>query len=690
MADSSSEPLRARPGFLALVLAMAASVLCAAALAPVLIPGAAIADPKVLWFAWALGLALLGLALAAGRGCWTFGLVTAALILGGAAQLWMTDPLWFPRLRPKPDGTTDFLALGLMALQGGVAVIVLARARVLWRLLPLFRAFGFLAVLVFLALSVAASISPMSFALGGGHWNSYIMRLVLNGAVLGLDLLTVAALLSVPAPGYRIALPPMPSLAALVFAGAACLGWLGFEHLPHVQDEVAYLLQAKIYATGQLTAPAPPEALQPGLEYYLFEIRDGRWIVTPPPGWPAVLSLGVLMGAPWLLNPLLAALCIPLAYWLVRRVWSRETAILTCILMAVSPWYLGTAASLMPHIASLFLLLSCWLLLVRSTQGDGWIGWALVAGLAMGWVFVIRQLEGVLLGVLTGLWLLTYVRQIGGFLRGALYAIGCVLAGSAYLITNYLITGNALLAPLERYIGELWADGANAYGFGATIGPTGGWGALDLAPGHSPFEGLMNTAQNIAMVDLEFLGWGVGSLALLWCAFLLRRPSRADLAMVAVILTIVAALFFYWFSGSFYIGPRYWFMTLFPIAVLSALGFQALSERLSRLGVPPHAPRDVLMVLCAFSLLVFTPWRAVEKYHEYGGFSSVVRDIVPFDNEIVFYTSNEPGSALFLNDPFFPDDAPIFLQDRGDDANVTALAPYPTRPVVRVADPLAE
>ncbi len=687
MSDTATSAPKQRPGLLAFALVLVAAVLCAAGLLPFAVPGAAPAEPKVLWVLWAAGVALLVLGLSGGRRCWPFGIAAASLILGGAAQLWMTDPLWFPRFRIGPEGLGDILAFCVIAFQGLVAMILLLRARILWRLLPLIRAFGFVAIVLFLALSVLASISPMSFALGGGHWNSYVMRLVLNTALIGIDLLTLAALFAVPAPAFRLSVPPVPSLAALVFAASAALGWYAFEHLPHVQDEVAYLMQAKMFAAGQLTVPAPPEALQSGLDYYLFEVRDGQWIVTPPPGWPAILSLGVLLGAPWLLNPILAALCIPLAHDLVRRVWNRETAVLTIVLMAVSPWYLGTAAALMPHVASLFLVLLCWWLLVRSTHGEAGVGLALVAGLAMGWVFVIRQLEGVLLGVLTGLWLLYFLRQNAGFLRGVLYGVGCVITGSAYLITNYLITGDPLAAPLERYLSDLWSDGANAYGFGAGIGPAGGWGTLDLAPGHSPFEGLMNTGQNVSMVDLEFLGWGVGSLALFWCAFLLRRPTRADLAMVLVILTIVGALFLYWFSGSFYIGPRYWFMTLFPIAVLSALGFLALDNRLAQLGVSEAGSRDVLLVLCVFSLLIFTPWRGVEKYHEYGGFTSTVRDAGPFTNEIVFVKSDEPGSALFINDPFFPDDAPIFLLDEGEDANVTVVNTMPDRRVMRVTDP---
>ncbi|MEZ5867819.1 MAG: hypothetical protein R3D46_04865 [Defluviimonas denitrificans] len=44
----------------------------------------------------------------------------------------------------------------------------------------------------------------------------------------------------------------------------------------------------------------------PGLDYYLIEVKDGRWFSATLPGWPAVLALGALLGLPWIVNPLLA------------------------------------------------------------------------------------------------------------------------------------------------------------------------------------------------------------------------------------------------------------------------------------------------------------------------------------------------------------------------------------------------
>jgi hypothetical protein len=693
MTDTSIEttPAKTSDKLSAMFLCLLGGALCALAVGLPMFSEVVLVPPKYNWLGWTMGVAAIAIGLASWSGAALWGLVLGTVFLGGAAQMWLTDPLWFPKLRLAPDGTTDLVAWALIGLQGLLAVITLLKARVLFRLGALFKGLGFFPIVLFLVLSVAVSVSPFSFAIGDTHWEAYAMRLVLNGVLIGINLLSLAALLAVPAPNWSLPRGWPVIAAGAALAASALLAVFAFEQLPHVEDEVAYLLQAKMFAAGQLTAPAPPEALRPGLEFYLMDVRGDSWIATPPMGWPAILTLGVWAGAPWLLNPVLAALTLLILHSLVSRVWTREVAHLTTLLIAVSPWYLGTAGALMPHIASLFLVSVCWWLLVRTTEEippRAWVALALVAGLAMGWVFVIRQLEGVILGTLTGLWLLRYLRAPGGMTRIMAYSLGCVVAGAAYLWQNYALTGSPLEAPLARYLTEYWTAGANTYGFGEGIGPPQGWGGLDLALGHSPFEGVMNTMQNLSALDLEFLGWGAGSLALLWCALFYSRSDRGGWAMFAVIATILVAMFFYWFAGSFYVGPRYWFMMLFPIAVLSALGFQGLSARLETMGVPRARSVSVLLGLAAFSFLVATPWRGVEKYHAFRETTTVARDAGAASDELVFVTFDSPGSALFLNDPFLRNDATIYLQDKGEEANAAAISLYPDRTVRYLNDGL--
>ncbi len=675
-----------RPLYLPVVI-MCAGVLLAAFGATGLLSAAFHAfTPKLSWFVTVAGIAITGLGWSGLKGSWSFGALFTALFLGGAAQLWMTEPLWFPALRFRPDDTLDLIMIGLIGLQGLTSLFFLLKTGAMAAVGRFTQTFGSIRIIVFLGLAGMFAVSPLGYLSYGGII-AYITHLIAGAAMIVLNLMTVAALLRVRGPGLGSSTfhPLVPALFALIVSSA--LAWLAFERLPHVEDEVAFLFQARTFAGGGLTVPAPPEAAIPGLEHYLLDIRDGRWFATTPPGWTALLAVGVLLGAPWIINPLLAFGSVLLAHNITLRIAGDTTAKLVALLMAASPWLLGTAASLMPHMITLFLTLFAWWALLHSrSAGTRILLWSVLAGVAMGWIFATRQLEGLILGSLTGLWLLTLIRERGGMPRVALYGMGCLFAGGMYLWFNYAMTGDLLLDPLKRYLNDSWGQGANGYGFGPEIGPPGGWGALDLSPGHSVYEGLVNLVNNMSALSIEYLGWGTGSLALFWVYILYARPTKFELALMAISALVIAALFLYWFSGSFYIGPRYWFSAFFPLLVLSAKGFFLLQERLAKLDITAETSGAVLIVLCLFGTSVFTTWRGVEKYHEYGNFHTFPRDakaggelgsaIVFFDTETVDY-----GSAFAENDPWMDPDQPLFIRDLGAEINTEVINAMPGRSV---------
>ena len=249
------------------------------------------------------------------------------------------------------------------------------------------------------------------------------------------------------------------------------------------------------------------------------------------------------------------------------------------------------------------------------------------------------------------------------------------------------MTGDPLLDPLARYLNALWHEGANSYGFGPQIGPPSGWGNLDLYGGHSPFEGLIGTIHNITAVNLEFLGWGTGSLLLVWAFALWARPNWFDMAMGIMVAAIVTAMFFYWFTGSFYIGPRYWFSAFFPLVILSTSGAAAIAARLGAISVQgANAFGLVLLVAAAYGALTFTSWRAVTKYHEYGNFHSLARDQAQtgrFGDAVVFFDQSvHHGSAFALNDPWLRPDRPLFIRDMGGETDNAVVSQMPDRAVV--------
>ena len=75
-----------------------------------------------------------------------------------------------------------------------------------------------------------------------------------------------------------------------------------FEHVPHSEDEVAYAFQAKVFAQNRLMVPTPENAdafWSPFVVDY-----QGRRFGKYPPGWPMLLSVGMRLDAPWLVNTL--------------------------------------------------------------------------------------------------------------------------------------------------------------------------------------------------------------------------------------------------------------------------------------------------------------------------------------------------------------------------------------------------
>ena len=133
------------------------------------------------------------------------------------------------------------------------------------------------------------------------------------------------------------------ALAIMVFAflAAAVVSRNVFERLPHLEDEFAYLYQAKIFARGQVWVPRDepvkvfwqPFVLQPEDPADGVLRRFGKYI----PGWPLVLTPGVWVGQPWVVNAFLAMLSVGLVYRLGKEIFGEPAGLVAALLMAISP-----------------------------------------------------------------------------------------------------------------------------------------------------------------------------------------------------------------------------------------------------------------------------------------------------------------------------------------------------------------
>src|SRR5205823_14948057 len=80
------------------------------------------------------------------------------------------------------------------------------------------------------------------------------------------------------------------------------------QRIPHVPDELAYIFEARLLASGHLAAPPPPvEAAFQWSNPQPVAVNHGKWATIYPIGHPLALAVGIKLGAMWLVTPFLGA-----------------------------------------------------------------------------------------------------------------------------------------------------------------------------------------------------------------------------------------------------------------------------------------------------------------------------------------------------------------------------------------------
>ncbi len=498
------------------------------------------------------------------------------------------------------------------------------------------------------------------------------------------------------------------TLVAALWTVLACaaLAFFAYERHPHVPDEVVYLLHARYFAAGLLDLPLPP--VPEAFELDLMTYEATRWYSPVPPGWPAFLAVGAFFGVPWLVNPLLNGLNVVLAGRLLQRVYDARTARLGVLLLASSPWFLFMGMNFMTHTLTLCAALAAALGVakLRASPRAG-AGAVLMAGAGIGLLGMIRPLEGLTIAVLLGFWGLAAPRRHGLIARvGPVAAIVlvAVAVSSIQLSYNRTMTGQATTFPLMAYTDSIYGVGTNALGFGANRGL--GWPGLDPFPGHGFIDVLVNGNLNVFQVNTELLGWATGSLLPILLLLGLGGLRRPDAWMLAVIAAIVGVHSFYWFSGGPDFGARYWYLILVPCIALAARGIDTLARTTGPSGDAPGG-RDrtdpsssiaggdafdsrvhvAALALVAFTLTLFIPWRATDKYHNYRNMRPDVRQLAAthdFGHSLILVRGNrhpDYASAAIYNPLDLASPEPIYAWDRSAEVRARVLEVYADRPV---------
>jgi 4-amino-4-deoxy-L-arabinose transferase-like glycosyltransferase len=445
-----------------------------------------------------------------------------------------------------------------------------------------------------------------------------------------------------------------------------------------LEDEVAYLFQAKTLALGRLTVPTPsvPEAFWTPFVLDHQGQRFGKY----PPGWPGLLMGGVLAGVPWLVNPLLAALSLYLVFRLGETLYDARTGLLAAALGLTSPLFFVLSGSFLSHLASLvwLLLFSLWFIWI--VQGrSAW--YAVGAGVALGMAFLTRSLTAVAYAAPFIVYSLVQLawRKQPHWPRYLLVAAAGGAMASLLPLYQWAVTGDPWLNP---YL--LWWS-YDRIGFGPGIGAMPG--------GHSPYYAWINLKQDLSRAATDVIGWP----ALSWVPLVLGlalRPRRArDWALFAPFACLVIAYLFYWIGSPARLwGPRYYFEGFGGLWLLSSVGLLKVWDwaRTQRHAWLRPLLVGGLVLMLAANLTLNLPSRLEEAHGFYGITRAQLDPIQEADlhNALVIVYADrwlEYAAMLSSMSPLL-DDEIVYARGGAPETNAAVIAAFPGRTVYYMTD----
>jgi hypothetical protein len=399
-----------------------------------------------------------------------------------------------------------------------------------------------------------------------------------------------------------------------------------FEAIPHIEDEIAYVWQAKALVEGHLTIASPPNE-RSFLVPFVVDYQGQRFSKYPP-GWPAILAIAIRLGIRAWINPLLAGLGVWLTYQLGKRIFNDFVGLLAAGLTVSSPFFLMNSGSLLSHPLGLVLSLLFaigWLASFWDNKSDQatnrplQIGkqwrYSILAGLALGALILTRPSTALAVALpfgIHGLFLL--IRSDARTrLRVLLVALMAVFFVGLYLLWQYSLTGDALLNPYT-----LWWP-YDRIGFG----PGHGRGAV----GHTLEMAWINTRYGLDIGWNDLFGWAGFSWIFLPFGLWSARRNLKGLLIGSIVVSLVLVYMTYWIGATLF-GPRYFYEGLFSLTLFSAAGIAWLAGWPIRAGVSFIRYRDwrklrpllvtlLLGVLVGINLTLYLPIRLGGMYGLY-------------------------------------------------------------------------
>jgi hypothetical protein len=423
------------------------------------------------------------------------------------------------------------------------------------------------------------------------------------------------------------------SLFALGTIAAASISLVVFDGLTRLDDGVAAIFQARIFASGHIVLPLPPLARF----YECFGVLGhhaglGHWCGMYPPGWPALLVPGVLLGATWLVNPVLHGLLCVATARLGDEIYGPRTGRMAGVLCLTSPLLAVLGGEQLSHTATALFLCLCALATCRLLR-TGLVRHGCLAGFGWGLAFLCRPLTSLVVGAAIGLRAAVGWRRAMPAWRGLL-AAALIAAGSAGLLAAFqkATTGDS---------------GKPGHTIG--LGPRGklGFGRLDRARNHTPALGVEWTLRRLRNINHHMLGWPVPFYLMALLPFLRGRARGNEYWLLAPSTWLLAVFSAFWYYELYY-PSRYISEGTPMLLVLAARALAGDPADAARRWAKWSAP--LLGTGLSFLAIAGGPEFRARFHANYGDIESVLPRVVEtygITNAVVFMDSIGEGTDAY-------------------------------------------
>ena len=474
-------------------------------------------------------------------------------------------------------------------------------------------------------------------------------------------------------------LKPIHIIAVLGVLLSVLLCGIYFQFTYFEPDTVSYLFQAKLFATGKLSVPAPPE---PGFSSSPHvNVYDGKWYSKYPFGNALMLMFGVFINAPWFIPALATGAALYLLYLVVKEMYGDihpGIALLAAVLGLMSPATLGMGSTWFSEPVSRFYLCLYLLALLRTLNCRAEasrlarFGYPLLSGFALGYAFNTRPLSAIVFGLvgagfalhhLYTLWrqrqetpqaLPATLKHLGFFFLPFVLMLGICTAWNAHFTGDPFMFTHTVAQPYDKI------------GFGPRM--EGYTPNIENAFIFTPAWAVERTWRHILpCISFNALGWGsyhhdllkdaqwsltwiiaFVPLLLPWCLFCIpffhASRNRYDIFCLAFLVANLLLYAVFYFEGSTWgftpVNARYYTESTFlGFIPLVARGMVILYERLKL----RHRRGLALAVgICLLLLTVNTVWSYVRIGKRYQNWGHVYQklpamvDAEKVDNVVIF------------------------------------------------------